>query len=251
MRNSRNGVIVLLDIIDLEKYEIFDLTHNMYHRMPGWPGNSEFTIEDHNIINIDGSAIKKVSLNTHHGTHMDVEAHMVDGGKTLEMYPLTSFFGRGVVLDVSSSKPASAIELSMVKKYASVIKENEVILLHTGWDRFRGHSSKYYYEWPYVGLELAKFFSEKKVKMVGTDGLSIGGWSGETPLHKRVTDTSVEVHRILLQSGIVILEEMSNMDKVLDGEEYAEVFFMAFPLSLDGSDGSPVRAVAFRERKCK
>lgn len=251
MQNSWKGVLLLLDIIDPEKYEIFDLTHNMYHRMPGWPGNSEFTVEDHNMINIDGSAIKKISLNTHHGTHMDVEAHMVDGGKTLEMYPLTSFFGRGVVLDVSSSKPASAIDMSVVKKHESVIKENEVILLHTGWGRFRGPSSKYYYEWPYVDLELAKFFSEKKVKMVGTDGLSIGGWSGETPLHKRVTGTSIEVHRILLQSDIVILEEMSNMDKVLDGKEYAEAFFMAFPLNIEGSDGSPVRAIAIKERKSK
>jgi kynurenine formamidase len=234
--------------MDLSKYEIIDLTHNMYHRMPGWPGHSEFTVEDLKILNIDGYAVKKLSINTHHGTHMDVEAHMVENGRTLDTYPLESLIGRAIVIDVSGSKPSTPIELSSIKKYEKRIGKGDIVLLYTGWDKLRGNTLKYLFEWPYVDTDLAKYLAEKQIKMVGTDGLSIGGWGGVMPTHKMVTDSAGEVHRILLKKNITILEEMANLGKLLNGSEFVETFFMAIPLKLDGADGSPVRAIAFREK---
>ncbi len=236
------------NLIDLNHYDIIDLTHNMYHRMPGWPGHSEFTLEDLKILNIDGYAVKKLSVNTHHGTHMDVEAHMVENGRTLDTYQLGSFIGRAIVIDVSDSDPASPIKLSKIKEHDRLFGKDDIILLYTGWNRLRGNTIKYLFEWPYVDIDLAKYLAEKQIRMVGTDGLSIGGWGGAVVTHKMVTDTAGEVHQILLKKGIIILEEMANLDKVLDSRKFAEIFFMALPLKIDGADGSPVRAIAFKER---
>lgn len=235
--------------IDFDKFEVVNLSHDIFHRMPGWPGHSEFSLEDLKIFAIDGYAVKQLSLNTHHGTHLDVEAHMVENGRTLDAYPLESFMGNAVVVDVSDTHAASAINLQVVKKYDKLIQPNSIVLLHTGWDKFRGNTIKYLYEWPFVDTDLARYFVEKQVKMVGTDGLSIGGWGGNTATHKKVTDSAIEVHQILLKNGITIIEEMANLDMLLQNKKIIEAFFIALPLNLSGVDGSPVRAIAFKEKE--
>jgi kynurenine formamidase len=233
--------------IDFNKFEVIDLSHDLFHRMPGWPGHSEFTLQDLKILNIDGYSVKKLSINTHHGTHMDVEAHMVENGRTLENYSLDSFMGNAVVIDVSDTQASSPISLQSVKDHDKLIQSNSIVLLHTGWDKFRANTAKYLYEWPYVDTDLAKYLVQKHIKMVGTDGLSIGGWGGTTPTHKKVTDSAVEVHQILLKNGLTIIEEMANLDKLLEDKQVVETFFIALPLNLSSVDGSPVRAVAFKE----
>jgi kynurenine formamidase len=50
-------------------------------------------------------------------------------------------------------------------------------------------------------------------------------------------------HRILLGAGIPIVEGLCNLS-ALAGES-GGVWFGAFPLNLEGVDGSPIRAVAF------
>ena len=118
--------------IDFNKFEVIDLSHDLFHRMPGWPGHSEFTLQDLKILNIDGYSVKKLSINTHHGTHMDVEAHMVENGRTLENYSLDSFMGNAVVIDVSDTQASSPISLQSVKDHDKLIQSNSIVLLHTG-----------------------------------------------------------------------------------------------------------------------
>ncbi|MEM0135863.1 MAG: cyclase family protein [Thermoplasmatales archaeon] len=226
-------------------YEVIDLSHTLYHRMPGWPGHPQFTVTDLKILCVDGYAVKNLSMNTHHGTHIDVEAHMVENGLTLEKYPLEDLMGRGIVIDVSGSRPASPIDSTNIEKCEEYIREKDIVLLHTGWDKFRGNNQRYLFEWPFVDQDLATFFVRKKIKMLGTDGLSVGGWGGNTETHKSVTNTSLEVHQLLLRNKIILLEELANLDKILNGKECEEIIFMALPLAIDGADGSPVRAIAF------
>ncbi len=238
-----------MSLPDLEKYEMIDLSHPIYHRMPSWPGHTQFTVTDLRISSIDEYSVKNISMNTHHGTHIDVEAHMVENGLTLEKYPLEALLGKGIIIDVSGSKPASPIDTVNIEKNEENVDQNDVVLLYTGWDKFRGNNPKYLFEWPYVNPDLANFFVRKRIKMLGTDGLSIGGWGGNLKSHKIVTETTVEVHKILLKKKIILLEELANLSKALNGKECVKIFFMALPLPIDGADGSPVRALAFLEKK--
>lgn len=68
----------------MEKYEVVDLTHNMYHRMPATTNASQFLVQDEKILSVHGLAAKKLSMQTHHGTHMDVAAHFLEDGRTLD-----------------------------------------------------------------------------------------------------------------------------------------------------------------------
>jgi kynurenine formamidase len=49
------------------------------------------------------------------------------------------------------------------------------------------------------------------------------------------------VHRILLGSGVTIVEGLTNLELLRDGEAW----FMAAPLPVVGGDGCPCRAFAF------
>ncbi len=238
-----------LSLFDLSKYEMIDLSHILYHGMPSWPDHPQFTVTDLKILSVDGYAVKNLSMNTHHGTHMDVAAHMLENGLTVEKYPLEALMGKGIVIDVSGLKPASPIDFTRIEKHEKNIGEEDIVLLYTGWDKFRGNNPRYLFEWPFVTSDLANFFARKKVKMLGTDGLSIGGWGDNVGAHKSITNTAVEVHKILFKSKIVVLEELANLDKVLKGKEYAEATFLALPLPIEGADGSPVRAIALLEKK--
>ncbi|MEM4090508.1 MAG: cyclase family protein [Thermoplasmatales archaeon] len=236
-------------MIDLQKYDIIDLSHELYHGMPGWPTHTNFSIEDLKINNRDGYAVKQLSMNTHHGTHIDTQAHVKYGGRTLSDYPLTSFIGDGVVLDFSHKGNDEEITDIDFKAFDNEIRENDIVMLHTGWDSYRGFNTKYLYHWPFVGVSGAKYLSGKRIKMVGTEGLSIAGWGGTTAVQGPVTDSGLEVHQILLNNNIVIVEELTNLGKVLEGKKSSRAFFIVLPLNLKNVDGSPVRALAIVEKQ--
>jgi kynurenine formamidase len=234
------------DLSNLKKYRIFDLSHSLYHRMPGWPGHSQFLIKDLRIMNVDGYAVKDIYLNTHHGTHIDAAAHMIDGGKTLDKYPLSNFIGNGVVLDLSFKKAGEPIGAADLKKFDNCLIENDMIFLYTGWSRKRSNSVEYLYLWPYLDCSGAEYLAHKKMKVVGTDGLSIGGWSSDNAVHTAITDSAKNVHTTILGSDAIIAEEVANLDKVLEEEKCSRAFFIISPLNIIESDGSPVRIYAFK-----
>lgn len=227
-------------------YRVFDLSHTMYHRMPAWPGHSEFTIKDLKIMNIDGYAVKDITLNTHHGTHIDVAAHMIDNGKTLEKYPLNTFIGDGIIIDLTYKKPGEAISAKDLEKFDDSIKSNDMVFIYTGWDKKRSSSVEYLYLWPYLNPDGANYLISKNVKLIGTDGLSIGGWSSSNAVQNAITDTAKEVHTIILSAGAIIAEEVANLYNVLGETKCERVSFIVAPLNIVDSDGSPARIYAFK-----
>lgn len=72
----------------------------------------------------------------------------------------------------------------------------------------------------------AERFAEH-AELIGISDASIGSF-----------DSPAEVHRILLSKNVAILENLE-----LDNIECGEYYIIALPLKMNGSDGSPVRAV--------
>ena len=75
--------------------------------------------------------------------------------------------------------------------------------------------------------EAACFLTQQKLCLLGTDGLSAAPPDNEGP-----------IHRLLLQRGIALLENLQ-LAHVPDGS----YILCAFPLKIADGDGSPVRAV--------
>ena len=166
----------------------------------------------------------------HTGTHVDLPAHFLLEGKTVEAMDLERFIGRALTFDVSSLTGRGVIRLS---EFQTFLREEEmegaIILLHTGMDVLFG-KGEYFEKEVGISEEVARLLVEKKIKGVGIDAPSIDPYP-------------FEVHRILLAHEILIFESLTNL-KALVGRTAT---FFGVPLKLTGCSGSPIRAFALRE----
>jgi arylformamidase len=58
---------------------------------------------------------------------------------------------------------------------------------------------------------------------------------------EKVTQENLPNHYIFLGKEILLIENLTNLDKLPDGE----FIFQCLPLKVENADGSPIRAIAF------
>jgi kynurenine formamidase len=73
--------------------KLIDLTLPLYSGMPVYPGDPEVSIELVQTIAKEGWNMRRLEINTHDATHVNVPVHMVEDGKTLDDYALETFCG--------------------------------------------------------------------------------------------------------------------------------------------------------------
>lgn len=198
--------------------KLIDLSILINEDTPIYPGDAAPKFEKAGDLEKDGFQDCYVSFNNHIGTHIDAPSHMFSDGKNLSQIPLENFTGRGVYVKVEDNK----FDLGKIKKVD--IREGDIVLFHTGMSD-RLFETDYYKDYPQIPSEVAEYLVDKKVKMVGVD---MGG-----------VDHDFSIHRLLLKNEIIIIENLSNLEK-LEGKEF-KVY--AFPLKFQ-LDASPVRVIA-------
>jgi kynurenine formamidase len=221
-----------------QKLIVFDLTHNLYHDMPTYPTVENFRIESINHVAKDGFAAKRIMMITHHGTHIDAAAHMIEDGKTIDRYEISHFIINAVILNLKGLNAGEEITSTHLKRFNNVISKNQGILIYTGWSDKRGWNKEYLTQWPYLDIDGAEYIASfPNIKMVGTDGLSIAGYGEKAHVF--------ETHKILLSKDIIILEELNFKDikSLLDSKEYVEGYVIALPLLIKDADGAPARVI--------
>jgi len=205
--------------------EFIDLTHMMETDMPVFPGidppvfTNDFTIEKH------GFREKNLNMYSHTGTHMDAPAHILENGRTLDELSLSQFYGKGIV--IKTTEPV--INADFLRQFEKALGSTDFILLNTGWPKYWGTES-YFENFPVLSTDAAEYIASFSLKGFGVDTVSVDP-AGSTEL---------PVHNILLKKGMVIIENLVNLEKLPD----MDFTFLAFPLKIKQGDGSPVRAVA-------
>ena len=203
---------------------IIDLTQTLSHGMRG------VTIHPHTRIANEGYNTTNLHLYSHAGTHMDAPLHFLDGGATIDQWPLAQCIGSAIVIDLSFKAPDSLISVADLGVAAAKIGQGSRVLLRTDWD---DHATlpDYRTHFPRISRELASWLVEQGVWLVGVQTPSVASLADREELR--------DVHQILLRGGIVIVECLMNLRELPE-----VVTFIALPLKVDGGDGSPVRAVA-------
>lgn len=226
-----------------KRYKIIDLTHTLYSDMPSYPTLPFFKIEYLKIAARDGSTVSIItSMHTHSGTHIDFPLHVIPGSKSTDDYTLEDLSGEGTVIDLTHKREGEEITESDLEKYSDQINSEEMVFIFTGWSKKRSLTPSYLFRWPYIGESAANFFVKKNIKLLGVDGLSVGGWSGKVAVQGPVAKTpSRKIHEILLGAGILLVEEVANLDKILMGRRVAKAFFIVAPLPIKGAEASPCR----------
>ena len=198
-----------------------DLSHEIKNEMPVYPGDKEVNLIKEKDYIENGYNSISIATEMHEGTHIDAPLHMQENKSYISDYPIERFIGNVALLDVRGEKI-----IDVKDEYYINIKENDIVLLFTGWDNFYG-KEEYYTEHPVVSRELAELLIKKKIKMLGMD----------MPSPDR---DNYEIHNVLFENDIFLLENLTNLNKLLYNEE---IQLFAQPLKVQ-SEASLVRAVA-------
>jgi kynurenine formamidase len=198
--------------------KLIDLSVAINEDTPVYPGDPRIVIKPAGLFSEDGYNDHLVSLGTHVGTHIDAPFHMLADGKKLDQIPIEQFIGRGLYIDAQDG-----FDLENVKSVD--VREGDIVLFHTGIIS-RYHEPSYYQDYPEIPEDIAQYLVGKNIKMVGMD------MSGpDHPPHN--------IHKIFLNGGVLIIENMTNLDQ-LKGEEF---MVYALPINLH-LDGGPARVIA-------
>jgi kynurenine formamidase len=202
---------------------LIDLSHPISSGMPIWPGDPEVVLGAATTVATHGYNVASLHLGTQTGTHVDAPFHVDDALPTLDQLPLERFRGPAVVADLRGQDgPIRPEDLDDLE-----LRPGAVVLLCTGWSRHWGSAA--YADHPWLDPSAARLLLGSGIRTVAIDGPSV-----DAP-----GSTDLPTHHVLARAGVVIAENLTNLDQVPSG---ATVWLL--PLPVVGTDGAPVRAVA-------
>ncbi len=204
---------------------IVDLSLTMTPQLRGIAWDTANTIKD------DGWNARTLHLYSHATTHMDAPRHFFERGLTIDYLDLEKCVGPAWVVDVGELGPRDLITVESLGDYAERIGPGDRVILKSGWSK-RIAEPVYRDELPRISLELAQFFAERLIALVGVEPPSVAAIDDMEEI--------TAVHQTLLAAGIIIVEGLTNLDALSSDR----ITFIALPLKVEDGDGTPVRAIA-------
>src|SRR5262249_3833444 len=220
--------------------------------------------DPHPVIRQDGSSFANEIIVTsgHSGTHIDALGHFSrngclhggikvsdietrDGYRELNAADIPPIFQSAVVVDIATAKgvdclgPAEEVSVSDIEKALAIsggeIRTGDAVLIRTGWSKHWSDAETFIGRrggMPGPGEKAAQWLVSRGVTLVGSD----------TPGFECLPTPGPSVHAIMLvDEGIHIMENLNLEEIALTRSP--RVLFVALPLRLAGSTGSPIRPI--------
>jgi len=200
---------------------ILDLTMPIDSSTPNYPGEPECTVRQHSTVEDGGIAKKILCFHSHFSTHIDAPSHMIEGGKTLSDFPLATFIGDAIVMDV---RGAQEIEPDL-----DMVREGDMVFFLT--DQSRKPKEKYFDDNPVLSLKTAEQLVERKARIIGIDS--------STP-----DNAPYDIHKLFFKHDILIVENLVGLER-LSGLRFRCI---VLPLNIRDGDGAPCRVLAIVEQ---
>ncbi len=197
------------------------------------------------------SAVEKVVLTTHSGTHLDAPWHYwptSEGGpsKTIDQIPLEWCYGDGVVLDFTNKKRGEEISVydvkDALKKIQYELKPYDIVLFMTGASKFYG-SPEYLNAHPGATRETTLWLVEQGVKVMGIDA-----WGWDKPFDVMVDEVRKgkkeklwAAHYAGREKEYCHIENLTNLEKIPTPTGFK---VSVFPIKIEKASAGWVRAVA-------
>ena len=176
----------------------------------------------------DPNTVSVWRVSAHTGTHMDARMHFIPGGWSMESLKLSRSVGPCRVADLTHVEG----HVTRADLEAAEVAGTVRLLLKTrnSEDGLLGREG---FEEDYVAIsrEAAEYLVEIGVETVGVDYLSVEPFE----------DKEFNTHHTLLGADVLLIEALA-----LGNVEPGEYFLVCLPLKLEGSDGSPARAILIR-----
>ena len=214
--------------------KIIDLTLTVSDKIPTFPGSPQPNLIPWENIKEDGYNLELLFLSSHTGTHMDAPYHFLEKGAKIHEISLKKLVSEAALIQSrkGSGESITKTDIQKFEKKSGKIDGFSSVIFQTGWQR--NLQKKYYFtKNPGLSVSAAKYLASKKISLVGIDSPSID-------LGK---DAKFSVHQIFAKKGILIVENLANLDKI----KSSKFHLVVLPLKLKNATGSPVRAIAFVE----
>ena len=217
--------------------QIFDITRTLSADLPAWPGDVSFRYQVNGRI-ADGLNVNvgSISMSLHNGTHGDASYHFDDNGWTMEQAKLETYFGPAVVVDLSERYAVGPqggrfpqVQIANLEHAADDLRATGRLLLKTGvWRDPKVFPDPI----PTLALGVPAWLESLGVKLLGLD----------VPSVDEIDAKELVNHHAIGAAGINIVESLD-----LSAVSAGRYNFVALPLKIAGGDGSPLRAILWRD----
>ena len=251
----------------MEKVQIIDLSVPIRQTPPGSPLKVDIEYIDHKqgakvfgpIFGLKGgdfpdgnfSAVEKLTLTTHSGTHLDAPWHYwpTSEGKpsrTIDEIPLEWCYSNGVVLDVTHKKAGEEIDIAdfekALEKIEYALKPFDIVLVMTGATKYYGKAD-YPQMHPGTTRESTLWLVDQGIKVMGIDA-----WGWDKPFNAMVNDVREgkkeklwAAHFAGKEKEYCHIENLTNLDKIPKPYGFKVA---VFPVKIERAGGGWTRAVA-------
>ena len=173
----------------------------------------------------DSANVSCLTMSSHTGTHVDVPAHFLAYGLTLDQIPLDYWLGPCLGMDVTKPKTyVTGRDLA-----SQPLAGYERILLKT--QNSLSRAKKFQPDFIYLAESACDLLIAAGVKTLGFDYLSVVPPGSSFPAHHK-----------LLASGICLIESL-----LLEAVQPGPYYLVCLPLRLSGAEAAPARAVLLPE----
>lgn len=177
------------------------------------------------LANGDIANVGQMNTGIHHGTHVDVPIHFKEGAKSLLEIPLSFWFGKAYVIDLTSID--KCITKKDIEKKPAVLKYDKILFKTKNSLKYL-KEDKFNENFIYIDGSAAKYLVDTGVKTVGLDYITVDPFGSP----------DFPAHNTFLRNEVVIIEGI-NLEKVNEGE----YTLICLPIKIKGADGSPARAI--------
>jgi arylformamidase len=201
-----------------------DISRPVGPETPVWPGSPGVNLVPLlQIASGDVANVSRIDIEAHTGTHIDAPRHFVEGGATVEALGLEPLIGEVVVAEVQGDEIGAA-ELERLALPAGIRR----LVLRTGASHDSAfQSAPFRPDFPALTADGARWVVAHGIGLIGIDYLSIQRY-----------DDPPDVHHVLLDAGVVIIEGLRLTDV-----EPGIYTLVCLPMHIVGVEAAPARAI--------
>ena len=189
-----------------------DISRTIATRMKTYHSDPSVEIKKFKSLKMGNSCnLNELTIGSHTGTHVDAPRHIFSKGQGIDSIKFQNLICDICLIDFMG------LTIKIILKKIKMRSAKGVIFKNAR---------------PGLTMDMAKILVREKMKVIGTDQMSI----------EKSSDKSHPVHRLLLSNGVTIIEGL-DLSKALPG------FYrlICLPLKIKNGDGAPARAILIND----